>query len=421
MDLFPRNKVYNFMAGRGAFGLVSLFAVLTSLVLMVYPGPVLGTDFKGGTEVEVVFAPSVTPADIRQAVGKAGFHSPDVVKVQSPTEGHYLVRVQDVSEISDEAESTIARALCFGDALPAAECPAAEQAAEMKLSPGGDKVAVRFRESVDDQQLARLAQRMREIVTPATQIELREGKNAVTVLNARDHKVEIQLMSKGDQLMKALRAELGEDKVPAKLENGGANPLRVEWVGPKAGRQLRDSALASIAISLVLIMAYIAFRFDMRFAPGAVFSLMHDSIVTIGVLIVLRKELTLSTVAAILTIIGYSVNDTVVVYDRVRENLGRLRGSSFTTLINVSLSEMLSRTILTNTTVVLSLCAFFVWGTGTLKDFAFTLIVGVISGTYSTIYVALPLTYWLDRNVFSKVGKKQKTLADPTQPRAAGA
>jgi preprotein translocase subunit SecF len=198
-----------------------------------------------------------------------------------------------------------------------------------------------------------------------------------------------------------LRQELGNERVPA-------NPLRVEWIGPKAGRLLRDAAIKSIAIALVFIMMYVAFRFDLRFAPGGVLALAHDALVTVGVLTALQKELNLTTVAAVLTIIGYSVNDTVVVYDRVRENLGKLRGSSFIHLINVSLSEMLSRTVLTSTTTIVSLVCFFVWGTGTLKDFAFTLIIGLVLGTYSSIYIALPLTEWFDRRFFAKMSDKKK-------------
>jgi len=151
-------------------------------------------------------------------------------------------------------------------------------------------------------------------------------------------------------------------------------------------------------------MAYIAFRFDLRFAPGGIIALVHDATVTVGVLILMKKELDLTIVAALLTIIGYSVNDTVVIYDRVRENLGKLRGASFSHLINVSTSEMLGRTILTNATVQMSLLAFFVWGTGTLKAFALTLTIGLILGTYSTIYIALPVTEWLDKVLFSRLG-----------------
>jgi preprotein translocase subunit SecF len=118
-------------------------------------------------------------------------------------------------------------------------------------------------------------------------------------------------------------------------------------------------------------------------------------------------------VAAALTIIGYSVNDTVVVYDRVRENLGRLRGATFFQLINTSISEMLGRTILTNATVVLSLLAFFVWGTGELKDFSLAIVIGVLLGTYSSIYVALPIAEWLDKVVASRSGREKGSKRQP--------
>jgi preprotein translocase subunit SecF len=178
----------------------------------------------------------------------------------------------------------------------------------------------------------------------------------------------------------------------------------VEWIGPKAGAQLRDSALKSIGIAVMFIMVYISLRFDLRFAPGAIVSLAHDALATLGLLIILHREINLTTVAAILTVVGYSVNDTVIVYDRVRENFGLLRGASFESIINTSISEMLGRTILTSSTVVMSLLAFFIWGTGPLKDFSLALIIGVVLGTYSSVYVALPFTWWLDRRFFGKGG-----------------
>src|SRR5690606_28691996 len=128
----------------------------------------------------------------------------------------------------------------------------------------------------------------------------------------------------------------------------------------------------------------------------------------LGILVALRMEITLTTVAALLTIIGYSVNDTVVVFDRIRENFGKMRGANFTKIINVSLSEMLSRTVLTSVTTIVSVSAFFVWGTGAVQDFALTLIIGMILGVYSSVYVALPITYWLDKAFFSKVAPKKE-------------
>ncbi|MDF3068599.1 MAG: Protein-export rane protein SecF [Polyangiaceae bacterium] len=136
--------------------------------------------------------------------------------------------------------------------------------------------------------------------------------------------------------------------------------------------------------------------------------MVHDAVGTIGILVLLGKEINLTTIAAAITIVGYSVNDTVIVYDRVRENLGKLRGASFVRLINVSTSEMLGRTILTAATVLFSLQGLFIWGTGELKDFALALTIGVVLGMYSSIYVALPLTEWFESRFFSKLSQKNK-------------
>jgi preprotein translocase subunit SecF len=306
---------------------------------------------------------------------------------------HFIIRVQEVTTVALEKQAEIEQKLCFGEDLPADQCPANHQASEVKFSPGGDKITIRFREPPD---VAWVKAQMSAV----SGIAMRASPNNPFIQNARDHKVEVQLMSKGDQLMTGLRNVLGSDKVPD-------TALRSEWIGPKAGAQLRDAALKAIAIAIVFIMAYIAFRFDLRFAPGAVIALIHDAVAVLGFLVLAHREVNLTTVAAVLTVVGYSVNDTVIVYDRVRENLGRLRGASFDSLINISLSEMFSRTILASGTTVFSLVAFFIFGTGVLKDFALSLIVGITLGTYSSIYVALPLTEWLDHTFFSKVGTKR--------------
>ena len=402
MRLFSSNKIYDFMGVKRYFFAFSFSLIGFSLLLLfgVIPGlePKFGTDFKGGTEVEVSFGKQVEPAQIRSAVEASGFSSPEVVPVENSRQpNHYLIRVHEVSTLSPEQEKKVERALCFE--VPNAsesECPKEQRATEVKFSPGGDKITARFREAPE---LGALKERLQAI--PG--IKLRPGENNPFVQNARDHKVEIQLMSRGDQLVDGLKKEIG----------AGApdHALRSEWIGPRAGAQLRDSAIKSLAIALIFIMLYVAFRFDLRFAPGGVVALFHDAIGMVGIWILLGKEINLTTVAAALMIIGYSVNDTVVIYDRVRENLGKLRGSSFRHLINVSTSEMLGRTLLTNATVQISLLAFFVWGTGTLKDFALSLTIGMVLGTYSTIYIALPLTEWLDRVVFARFGAQGKKRA----------
>ncbi|MFO0762982.1 MAG: protein translocase subunit SecF [Byssovorax sp.] len=238
-------------------------------------------------------------------------------------------------------------------------------------------------------------------------IELRNAPNNPLVVSERDHKVEIELKSRGDQILDGLRQQLGADKVPDAA-------LRVEWIGPKAGAQLRDAAIRSIGIAMFFIMAYIALRFDLRFAPGGIIALAHDVGIALGAMVIANKEITLSTVAAMLTIVGYSMTDTVVVYDRIRENLTKHRGMSFYAVINLSVSEMLGRTLITSGVTALSMVAFLVWGTGVLKDFAFALLIGILVGTYSSIYVAAPLTEWIDRRFFGSAvdaGKQRKKVS----------
>ncbi|HKO49593.1 MAG TPA: protein translocase subunit SecF [Polyangiaceae bacterium] len=398
MRLFKSGKIYNFMAIRWYWIGLSLFITFGALVLLFLGKAKLGTDFTGGTEVEIAFKREVSPAELRAAVEKAGFSAPAVVKVTDPSNpNRYLIRLEEVSTISPEKQAEVERALCLNSGENTDACPTERQATEVRFSPGGDKISVRYRSAPDLDWIKAHVSTIKGVI-------LRPGERNPMLQNARDNKVEIQLMSKGDQLMGGLKQALGADTVPDAA-------LRTEWIGPRAGAQLRDSAVKSIVISIVFIMIYIAFRFDLRFAPGCVLALTHDALGMIGVLIVLGKEINLTTIAAALTIVGYSVNDTVIVYDRVRENLGKLRGTSFFQLINISTSEMLGRTILTSSTVVIALLGFFIWGTGELKDFALALTIGVVLGTYSSIYVALPLTEWLDHAIFSKIGAKKKPVA----------
>ncbi len=402
MELFKPGRVYDFMGQRGFWIPLSILLIVASVVLMFVPGPNYGTDFKGGTEVEIAFTGDVDANRVREAVTRSGFAAPDVVQVQdSSNAAHFLIRVQEVSALDDTKKAAIERALCHGAGAPT-DCPADAHANEVKFSAGGDKIAARFDVPPN---LVEIAKRIHE-----AGIAFRDGENNPALVNPRDHRVEIQVPSKGDELVEGLRRELGAELVPER-------PLRVEWVGPKAGKQLRDGARNSVAISIVFIMLYLALRFDLRFAPGVVLACVHDAVVVIGVFIALRKEITLSTIAAVLTIVGYSMNDTIVVYDRIRENLSKHKKKTFAEVINLSVSETLSRTLLTSVATMLSVLAFLVWGTGVIKDFALAMIVGIVAGTYSSIYVAAPLTEWID----SKLAKSNavKPAGPPrTSPQA---
>ena len=170
---------------------------------------------------------------------------------------------------------------------------------------------------------------------------------------------------------------------------------RVEVVGPKVGGELIEAGAISVALALLAIMAYIWFRFEWQFGVGAVLALAHDVITTVGIFSILQLEFNLSTVAAVLTIAGYSINDTVVVFDRVRENLRRYKTLPMTDLLNRSVNETLSRTVMTSVTTLLALLSLFFLGGEVIRDFAFAMIWGVIIGTYSSVWIASATLLWM--------------------------
>ena len=171
---------------------------------------------------------------------------------------------------------------------------------------------------------------------------------------------------------------------------GGYEVLRVESVGPKVGDDLRRRGILSVIFATIMMGAYIWIRFELRFGLGAIVALIHDVLITVGALVIADFELDLPIVAALLTIAGYSVNDTVVICDRIRENMRKHRRDPMEKIINTSINETLSRTILTTVTSLLVLTALLVLGGGVIRPFAFTLFVGFLSGLYSTIFVATP-------------------------------
>ncbi len=170
-----------------------------------------------------------------------------------------------------------------------------------------------------------------------------------------------------------------------------ADVRRQELVGPKVGQELRAKATLAIIYALIGILIYISLRFEFKFAVGAVAALVHDVLITLGVFSLAGKEVTLPVIAALLTIVGYSLNDTIVIYDRIREDRRKLYGKSFVDIVNTSLNESLSRTIVTSLTTLAVVFCLYLFGGEVIRDFAFALMIGVIVGTYSSLYVASPL------------------------------
>ena len=238
-----------------------------------------------------------------------------------------------------------------------------------------------------------------------TLIELRTDKSSANITKIRDS---FNQMNLGDVSVKNFGNETDFvvkfekqnsndpqfiEEIKTKLSNsiGTVDFRRVENVGPKVSAELLRSGVIAIALSLAAMLLYIWIRFEWQFSLGAILALFHDVIITLGVFSVFSLEINLSIVAAVLTIVGYSMNDTVVIFDRVRENLRKYADIKIFELTNISINETLSRTIITSVTTLLALLSIFIFGGEILKGFSLAMILGVIFGTYSSIYIANPV------------------------------
>jgi len=191
--------------------------------------------------------------------------------------------------------------------------------------------------------------------------------------------------------------EVVTSKFKEQFASQGVEIRRVDSVGPQIGAELKRNGMLAAFYSLFLILIYVGLRFDYKFAPGAVLCLFHDAVITMGVFAFLQIEVNVQIMAAVLTIIGYSLNDTIVNFDRIRENIAAFRDKNLTFVMNRSINEILSRTILTSTTTLMAVAALYFLADGVIRDLAFTLGIGVLVGTYSSVYVAAPLTLLFDK------------------------
>jgi preprotein translocase subunit SecF len=248
---------------------------------------------------------------------------------------------------------------------------------------GGAEIQVRFSEAVD---MGALRSELKSNFRSSSVQQI--GDTSQNELLIKVSGSEENLNQVTDQITKMLTSKFAS-----------LNPdiQKTDIVGPKAGEQLRISGFQALIWALLMIMIYIALRFDYKYSPGAIVALIHDVVIIIGVFILMDKEFSLQIVGALLAVIGYSVNDTVVVYDRVRENEENDTQSPLKKLINKALNETLSRTILTSITTLIVSILMFSMGGGVIHDFFFAITLGVIIGTYSSLFVAAPTILFFDK------------------------
>ncbi|MDZ7269854.1 MAG: protein translocase subunit SecF [candidate division KSB1 bacterium] len=258
---------------------------------------------------------------------------------------------------------------------------------------GGTEVNVKFQ---NPQQTAQVRQALS--AQGITKAEIKQFGDRTDFL------IRVQQQESGTQISEGILAALQKafPHDPPALQS-------VDSVGPKIGQELRDAAIWAIIIALGLILIYISFRFEFVFAVGAVIALVHDVMITLGLFSLFNMEINLAIVAAFLTLVGYSLNDTIVVYDRIRENMVLLRREAMTIekVVNLSINQTLSRTILTSGTTLIVVVILFLFGGEVIRGFSFCMLAGIIVGTYSSIFIAAPLVVeWYHRHQTAKIKMK---------------
>lgn len=376
------------------------YFILFSVALLVIGGVSaarrgfsLGIDFSGGTLVNIKFKQTPPPENqIRQALGQQGIDIGKVIiqPISDPLAGiknEVLIRLPQREAAGGAAES---------------ELDVEKQAILAALARFNDPAAVAGRK-IDLNTVSR--DRLREALLQFDPLGL-VASSGPTTADADYGKYAAAIVTYRDQQKGGLIGDLSELKavadLPPKLVDalaehffaGNAAMISAEIVGPQVGQQLRQRAIYVTLASLVGMLIYIAFRFEWIYGVAAVVAVFHDVLVTLGIFSLLQEEISLNVVAALLTLIGYSVNDTIVIFDRVRENLRLRRREDLTKIVNDSINQTLSRTILTSGLTFLAVLALYLFGGEVLKGFSLVLVIGIIVGSYSTLAIASPVMLW---------------------------
>ncbi len=388
MEFFkPGSLNIDFMGKRKPFVFISIVLLLVSIVTIFWKqanGTInLGIDFAGGTVLDFEFSKEVEIGQLRKIIQDLGYDKNVIQRSALESQegkSEYIIRVERIAILSANDADRLKSGLeqDFGEKLMGFSFDA----------DSGDQFDLRFGSEVEEKDIRVALAGQAESIGRQELLDVsikKQGKES-------EHRYLVLMTGIAAQIEKALQDSMPEAKPFMR---------KVEFVGPQVGKKLRNDGILSLIYAIAGILAYVAFRFNLQFAPGAVLALAHDAILTIGFFTIFGLEFNLTFVAAVLTVIGYSVNDTIVVYDRIRENMTRIRSQPIEKVMNTSINETLNRTILTSFTTALALMGLLVVGFGEIKDFAIAMTFGLVVGTYSTIYIASSSTIFLE-NIMKK-------------------
>ncbi len=407
-DIVPHGTKFDFVGKRHIAVTLSLIANL-AVILWSLPfvhGLNYGVDFAGGTEMEVKFGTAIDPGKVRTLVEELGFKGASVQAYGPEAEHSYLIRVERVALLTVPDVDKVAQAV-------KAKIPSY---LDHTFNPEfGDKIDFTFKDVPQTDAAVDAFRKSLQAAVESAGVKVSEVRKEQG-LAAGSASFSVITQGIQDKVRNGLAASFAAEKPEVR---------RVEYVGPAVGRELRTQGFKAILFAMALIVAYVGLRFDFRFSPGVIIAIIHDAIITLGYFAFTGREFNLTSIAVILTVVGYSVNDTVVVYDRIRENQGKYKGRGLAEIVNLSINEVLGRTFLTSFATALSLVGLLVLGIGTIFDFSAAMLMGIISGTYSTWFIAAPMTIWLEERAKKKATARagaaggSKPGATPPGPSAA--
>ena len=392
MEIFGQTN-FDFLGKKWPFIIASLVLTVAGFAsLGIKGGPRYGIDFRGGALMDVKFSGPPPDGRIRSALEK---NIKGDVTVQNV--GGASNEVLIGTELKSDQELAAARA-AMTQTLEATFIP---QDAQGKLefnNAGASALVSRLQDPLVRNGVSLNDQQLQDLVGRIVAYRDREQSGLLTSFNQLSGVPGVT-----PQVITTLTQECALAPFTVK---------RVEIVGPKVGGELRWQAVKATLYALAGMLVYIAFRFEWIYGAAAVIAVFHDTLITIGIFSLLNKEISLTVIAALLTLVGYSMNDTIVVFDRIRENLKIMRREKLDVLINRSINQTLSRTILTSGLTFLTVLALFLFGGEVLHGFSLALVIGIIIGTYSSIFIASPiLVFWQDF-----VEKRKKPSSGPSAP-----
>jgi len=357
-----------------AFGLSAIVVAVGIINITAHKGLNYGIDFAGGTLIQIRFKTAFPIGELRQSLGDAGLGASKIQEVERE-EREYIVRTMLPEEETDqELEAHVVMGNRVVDSLKTEE----------------DKTSLE--RGLKDLNVIELEE-LRTLIEEAFPDKAEETAQAIIDLR---QSAELKgIIEDYDQIIQTgIDGEIADD-LKGKTFLGSMVIERRETVGPQVGQELRRRTTQATVWALIGMLIYIGIRFKFAYGVAAILTLTHDVLITVGLFSLTNREMNLPVIAAILTIVGYSLNDTIVIFDRVRDNLKTLRKLEFENILNSSINQTMSRTVITSGTTLLTVLTLFIFGGEVINDFAFTMMIGVVIGTYSSIYMSCSLLlFW---------------------------